>query len=41
MLNIFSKVFGSSNDRTIKKMQHLVDGVNDLAEEMSEKNDEF
>jgi preprotein translocase subunit SecA len=41
MLNIFSKVFGSSNDRTIKKMQYLVDGVNDLAEEMSEKNDEF
>ena len=41
MLNIFSKIFGSSNDRTIKKMQYLVDQINDLSDEMSEKNDGF
>ena len=41
MLNIFSKIFGSSNDRTIRKMQYLVDEVNKLADEMSKKDDEF
>ena len=41
MLNIFSKIFGSSNDRTIKKMQHLVDKINDLSDEMSERDDAF
>ena len=41
MLNIFSKIFGSSNDRTIRKMQYLVDEVNNLADEMSKKDDEF
>ena len=41
MLNIFSKIFGSSNDRTIRKMQYLVDEVNNLADEISKKDDEF
>ena len=41
MLNIFSKIFGSSNDRTIKKMQYLVDKINDLSDEMSERDDAF
>ena len=41
MLNIFSKIFGSSNDRTIKKMQHLVDSINSYADEMSDKEDVY
>ena len=41
MLNIFSKIFGSSNDRTIRKMQHLVDKINSFSDEMSEKDDKF
>ena len=41
MLNIFSKIFGSSNDRTIKKMQHLVDSINGYADEMSDKEDVY
>lgn len=41
MLNIFSKIFGSSNDRTIRKMQHLVDKINRLSDEMHGKDDKF
>ena len=41
MLNIFSKIFGSSNDRTIKRMQHLVDQINDLSDEMNKHDDAF
>ena len=41
MLNIFSKIFGSSNDRTIRKMQHLVDKINRLSDEMNGKDDKF
>ena len=41
MLNIFSKIFGSSNDRTIKRMQHLVDQINDLSAEMNKHDDAF
>ena len=39
MLNIFTKVFGSSNDRVIKAMMRHVNVANDLEEELSEKPD--
>ncbi len=41
MLNIFSKIFGSSNDRTIKKMQYLVDKINAYDEEMGNQEDSY
>jgi preprotein translocase subunit SecA len=39
MLNIFTKVFGSSNDRVIKAMMRHVNVANDLEEELSKKPD--
>jgi preprotein translocase subunit SecA len=39
MLNIFTKVFGSSNDRVIKAMMWHVNVANDLEEELSKKPD--
>ena len=41
MLNPFTKIFGSSNDRVIKKMMHYVNAANDLEESLSQKPDEF
>ena len=41
MLNIFSKIFGSSNDRTIKKMQYLVDKINAYDDEMGNQEDNY
>ena len=41
MLNIFSKIFGSSNDRTIKKMQYLVDKINAFDDEMGNQEDGY
>jgi len=41
MLNIFSKIFGSSNDRTIKKMQYLVDKINAYDDEMGDQEDNY
>ena len=39
MLNIFTKIFGSSNDRVIKAMMRHVNVANDLEEELSKKPD--
>jgi len=39
MLNIFSKIFGSSNDRVIKDMMRHVNIANNLEEELSQQPD--
>ncbi|OUW88159.1 MAG: preprotein translocase subunit SecA [Gammaproteobacteria bacterium TMED226] len=39
MLNLFSNIFGSSNDRIIKRMMVHVSAANDLEEELSKKPD--
>ena len=41
MLNLFSNIFGSSNDRTLKKMMMHVSAANSLEQELSEKPDEY
>ena len=41
MLNFFSNIFGSSNDRTLKKMMMHVSAANNLEKELSEKPDEY
>ena len=41
MLNFFSNIFGSSNDRTLKKMMVHVIAANNLEKELSEKPDEY
>ena len=41
MLNLFSNIFGSSNDRTLKRMMIYVAAAGDLESELSEKPDEF
>ena len=41
MLDLFSNIFGSSNDRTLKKMMVHVSAANSLEQELSEKPDEY
>ena len=41
MLKLFSNIFGSSNDRTLKRMMVYVAAAGDLESELSEKPDEF
>ena len=41
MLNLFSKIFGSSNDRILKKMMMHVNAANQLEEELSNKPDDY
>ena len=41
MLNLFSNIFGSSNDRSLKKMMVHVIAANNLEQELSEKPDEY
>ena len=41
MLNFFSNIFGSSNDRTLKKMMVHVSAANNLEKELSEKPDAY
>ena len=41
MLNIFSKIFGSNNDRVIKDMMRHVNIVNDLEDELSKQPDSY
>jgi preprotein translocase subunit SecA len=41
MLNPFAKIFGSSNDRVIKKMMHHVNDANNFEKELSAKSDEY
>lgn len=40
MFGLLQKIFGTSNDRAIKKMQPLVDEINSLEEKLSSKSDE-
>ena len=41
MLNPFAKIFGSSNDRVIKKMMRHVNDANNLEKDLSEKPDAY
>ena len=41
MLNFFSNIFGTSNDRILKKMMVHVNASNALEEELSKKNDSY
>ena len=41
MLNPFTKIFGSSNDRVIKKMMRHVIDANNLEEDLSKKPDDY
>ena len=41
MLNPFAKIFGSSNDRVIKKMMRHVIDANNLEEDLSKKPDSY
>ena len=41
MLNFISNIFGSSNDRILKKMMVHVNAANELEEELSSKPDSF
>ena len=41
MLNPFAKIFGSSNDRVIKKMMRHVNDANNLEKNLSAKSDEY
>ena len=41
MLNFISNIFGSSNDRILKKMMVHVNAANELEEELSSKSDSF
>ena len=41
MLNLFSNIFGSSNDRILKKMMLHVSAANNLEEELSKKSDSY
>jgi preprotein translocase subunit SecA len=41
MLNLFSKIFGSSNDRILKKMMLHVSAANNLEEDLSKKSDSY
>ena len=41
MLNLFSKLFSSSNDRLIKKMMQHVNAANNLEEDLSQKPDSY
>ena len=41
MLNLFSNIFGSSNDRILKKMMLHVSAANNLEEDLSKKPDSY
>jgi preprotein translocase subunit SecA len=41
MLNFFSNIFGSKNDRILKRMMSYVNSANDLEKELSEKPDSY
>ena len=41
MLNPFAKIFGSSNDRIIKKMMRHVNDANNLEKDLAEKSDDY
>jgi preprotein translocase subunit SecA len=39
ILNFFTKVFGSSNDRILKKLSPMVQRINDLEPEIKQLSD--
>ena len=41
MLNFFSNIFGSKNDRILKRMMSHVNAANDMEKELSEKPDSY
>ena len=41
MLNFFSNIFGSKNDRILKRMMSYVNAANELEKELSEKPDSY
>ena len=41
MLNFFSNIFGSKNDRILKRMMSLVNSANKMEQELSEKPDSY
>ncbi len=41
MLNFFSNIFGSKNDRILKRMKSLVNTANKMEQELSEKPDSY
>ena len=41
MLNLFSNIFGSSNDRILKKMMLHVNAANNFEEDLSKKPDTY
>ena len=41
MLNFFSNIFGSKNDRILKRMMSLVNSANNLEQELAEKPDSY
>ena len=41
MLNFFSNIFGSKNDRILKRMMSLVNTANNMEQELSEKPDSY
>ena len=41
MLNLFSNIFGSKNDRILRRMSSFVNAANKLEEELSEKPDSY
>ena len=41
MLNFFSNIFGSKNDRILKRMMSLVNIANKMEQELSEKPDSY
>ena len=41
MLNFFSNIFGSKNDRILRRMSSFVNAANKLEEELSENPDSY
>ena len=41
MFGFIGKIFGTSNDRNLKRMQKFVDAINSLDEDYSSKEDSF
>ena len=41
MLNLFSNIFGSKNDRILRRMKSFVNDANKLEEELSGKPDSY
>ena len=41
MFGFIAKIFGTSNDRNLKRIQKFVDAINSLDEDYSSKEDSF